>query len=609
MIQRFLILLICLSTFWRSTSAQNYHYDAANRLIQISSSDCTGAIYTYDANGNRLSIKQVSIATTSSVINEKCGNDGQIKIVPKDPSIKYRYQWSNGQTRASITNLASGNYSVIITDPSTGFTCDQVFTVRGTFKDSLAVIPHQIICNGANNGSAKLKVVTPDTIGSYLYHWSTSTDTAYTTIDSISNLKPGNYSVAIRNTARGCIRTINFSITEPPPLITDIIQTDASCPNSNDGTIKVNVDGDYSNYSFACTGPISGTLRSYQMTGLPAGKYMLTVIQNATNCSITKSITIGMKLSKATITASDPTTFFTGDDAMLSANTGPGYSYQWAKDGTDIPGATDSVYAARTDGSYTVRITLNECSLTSDPAKVIVLPTNNFAVSETDATCTTSNNGSIDVTASLSLKYTATITGTDGNTISKPFTTSLHIPNLSADTYSVCIGVDSQKTYKQCYTVVVNQPKDLSVYNVTINNLSKTVTMSLAGGKTYTVELNGRTFTTSDSTLTLPVTTGTNHLRITADQLCQGVYERTFLLSDGIIVFPNPFDRTLSVSLGLNRSQRIGVKVFNAVGTLVYSNIETNQGGFITIKLPDLIEGAYTLELSISNQLFKIIRK
>ncbi len=56
-----------------------------------------------------------------------------------------------------------------------------------------------------------------------------------------------------------------------------------------------------------------------------------------------------------------------GDTKILSANTGTGLSYQWFKNGSIIPGATNSSYPATTGGKYKVSVikTSTGCSRTS----------------------------------------------------------------------------------------------------------------------------------------------------------------------------------------------------------------------------------------------------
>ena len=100
-------------------------------------------------------------------------------------------------------------------------------------------------------------------------------------------------------------------------------------------------------------------------TATASGSY--TVIVTANSCSKTslaQSVTV-TPLPVATITPAGATTFCEGGSVVLNANSGVGLSYQWQKDGSDIPGATGSSYTATVSGSYTVLVTANSCSKTS----------------------------------------------------------------------------------------------------------------------------------------------------------------------------------------------------------------------------------------------------
>lgn len=596
----------------KSLGQSSYKYDAANRIVQISS-NCAGTLYTYDANGNRLSTNEVSIVTTSKVIDERCGKDGKIVITAQDTTVKYKYAWSNGKTTGEITSLVGGTYSVVITEPVTGFTCDQTFKINGIFKDSIRVDTQQITCNGAKNGKARIVIVTPDTVGSYLYHWSTSKDTSYRSLDSLANLAPGNYSVAVRNTHSGCVRSFAFTITEPPVLITGIAKTDAACTSGSDGTAKVTVGGDSNDYTYSWTGPFSGTKTTQEITGLSPGKYTVTVSKNGTECTLSKSIDVNPILADATITPNGPTAFYTGGNVVLSANTGSGYSYQWLKNGNELRGENNSTYTATDSGSYAVRIAVNTCALTSKPIVVVskfTLPADNFTVTTFDETCRGKGDGRIIFTASADMPYSAKLTKDGVEINSQTFTNASPMPieGLAAESYQLCFKVEGQE-FERCYDITIGAPKDLAVLNVTVNNTQKTLHLSLSGGTTYSIKLNGSTYTTTNTDITLPALTGRNQVSVTTDRPCQGLFERDFVISDGIAVYPAPFERNLLVGLGGNTSPVIGVKVYNAVGTLMYSGTVNNNSGSMTVPLPDLKKGVYLMQLSISSQWFKILRK
>jgi glucose/arabinose dehydrogenase len=116
---------------------------------------------------------------------------------------------------------------------------------------------------------------------------------------------------------------------------------------------------------------------SYVWNNVPAGSYMLTAkvidSQNATAMSQGVNVTVDSAPScTAVIQPGGPTTFCSGGNVTLYGNTGPGYIYQWKKDGTNITGATGPSYIANTTGEYQLKLVFDGCTTWSAPMKVNV---------------------------------------------------------------------------------------------------------------------------------------------------------------------------------------------------------------------------------------------
>ncbi|MBL7924577.1 MAG: T9SS type A sorting domain-containing protein [Bacteroidia bacterium] len=76
---------------------------------------------------------------------------------------------------------------------------------------------------------------------------------------------------------------------------------------------------------------------------------------------------------EAYIAAGGPTAFCLGGSVTLYAFTGPGWVYQWYKDGVLLSGATaDTLYVTQS-GDYTVNVSDGVCSLTSPITDVLVI--------------------------------------------------------------------------------------------------------------------------------------------------------------------------------------------------------------------------------------------
>jgi Secretion system C-terminal sorting domain len=174
----------------------------------------------------------------------------------------------------------------------------------------------------------------------------------------------------------------------------------------------------------------------------------------------------------------------------------------------------------------------------------------------------------------------------------------------------VCITVAGQANYSQCYNVVVTEPQDLSVYS-TINS-DNSLTLALTGGNQYNIQLNGVSYTTANSSITLPLVQGNNSLTITTDRLCQGTFQKVINGSGNITPYPVPFQNTLNINLGNANINNASIEIHNlSDGRVVYTKQYINQSGVLQLDVSNLDNGVYLLHLIIDNsdKIFKIIKK
>jgi len=256
-----------------------------------------------------------------------------------------------------------------------------------------------------------------------------------------------------------------------------------------------------------------------------------------------------------------------------------------------------------TTKTYTINVTRAEPAIFS-------LPGNNFALLATSATCKGVADGSINIAAAQNLNYVAAVTF-NGTANSYSFNTTQAINNLAAGTYHICITVQGDANYQQCFDIAITEPKDLAVYSV-INNTDKTVSLSLSGGTLYTIQLNGTNYTTSANSITLPLQEGNNPLVVTTDRMCQGSYKTVINILKAIIPFPDPFESEISVDLGTQKIANAYFEVHSiGDGQLVYAKQFFNQSGVVQLELNGLKQGVYALHITLDNteKIFKIIRK
>ena len=160
-----------------------------------------------------------------------------------------------------------------------------------------------------------------------------------------------------------------------------------------------------------------------------------------------------------------------------------------------------------------------------------------LSVETVSETCKSSNNGQINIVPIKNDTYKVAISGNGVNN-SFDFTTNYSINNLSAGTYSLIFSSPNDTNFKEEYTVIIAEPKDLSVQSKLSEN-SKEINLNLSGSTNYQIDLNGFSFSTSKSNISLPLENGINKIAIKGDFDCQGIFTEDFVIGSEITVYPN----------------------------------------------------------------------
>lgn len=117
---------------------------------------------------------------------------------------------------------------------------------------------------------------------------------------------------------------------------------------------------------------------SYKVTPAATTTYTIQSVVDAGGCvnTATSAVTVTVNPAPpASITPSGTQAFCQGDSLVLTATIGLNFSYQWKKDGVNIQGATNFIYAAKQGGAYTVQVTSSiGCSTLSQPVNLVMHP-------------------------------------------------------------------------------------------------------------------------------------------------------------------------------------------------------------------------------------------
>ena len=219
-------------------------------------------------------VTQTTAATlTTSVTNITCfGGTGAINLTASGGS-PFTYNWGGGVTTEDRTGLATGTYTVTVTNAQ-GCTSTTSATVTTPSVLALSATSTNINCIGGSTGSIDL---TPTGGTSpYTYNWGGGVTT-----EDRTGLTAGIYTVTVTD-ANGCTATLSQTITQPTALNLSTVITQVTCVGGTDGAIDLTVTGSTAPYTYNWGGGIN----TQDRTGLGAGTYTV-IVTDANGCIAT----------------------------------------------------------------------------------------------------------------------------------------------------------------------------------------------------------------------------------------------------------------------------------------------------------------------------------
>ncbi len=462
---------------------------------------------------------------------------------------------------------------------------------------TLSTAVNNIPCNGGV-GSA---TVTPT--GGFpplTYVWNTSPQQ---TTATATGLTAGSYTATVSD-AYGCSATSVVTITDPPPLTSNVTTQGATCGMAN-GSASVTVGGGTPSYTFNW----SNGSTTASATGMPSGPYTYTVTDQ-NGCTITGSTNISVA-NGPTVTATPVTNVLCNGNATGSASatqtggTAP-YTYAW---GTS-PVQTTQVATGLAAGTYSVIvIDVNGCS-SSSLVTITQPPALAATISSTNVSCFGGNNGTASVTRSG---------GTPGYNYSwSPSGTGPNPTGLPAGQYTVVITDANGCTTVQ--TTNITQPLALNVsttssgsscgssangtasatpsggtapysYSWSTSPVQTTPSVSNLPGGTYVVTITDANGCTTQGTVTIPTSTQPNaNFSYVPAVTCEGISFKFFDASTQTLSWYWDFGHD-----NMTSTQQHPIHVFPYNGTynvsLIVSNPPCKDTMTTTITVGDVTNG------------------
>jgi len=468
----------------------NYTYlwnDPSASTTQVINGLASGtyAVTVTDSHGC-ITTATTTITGPSAALNPVTGSDsstctknnGSVFANPTGGTPGYSYTWSPGGVGQTINNLASGTYSLTVTDKN-GCSQTAIQTVSDAGGATISLNGNPVIqCFAGNNGTATA-TVTGGT-APLAFVWSTglsgtTTSTGFTSV--ISGLDSGIYVINVTD-VHGCLSSSSITLHAPPqinPIISSGNQTNVTCNGLTNGQATLTTSGGTGTIGYAWP-PSAGNSVTATATNLAPGTYVVTVT-DANSCSVTTSVII---------TQPNPLGLFTtyvgsvcgNPNGSVSAFASGGtvtYNYVWT------PGGPGQTITGLIPGSYQVVVTDNNGCTFSASQSVSDSGAANVTLSGPSATICIGQPAILSanvVGGILPFKYN----WSTGDTIPGPLT----VTPATTTIYSLIVtDAKGCTSAVQTDTVKVNKPLSVKLSSTGLavcNGASATITAAASGG-------------------------------------------------------------------------------------------------------------------------------
>lgn len=229
------------------------------------------------------------------------------------------------------------------------------------------------------------------------------------------------------------------------------------------------------------------------------------------------------------------------------------------------------------------------------------LPPNNFTIRTIGAYCVGSANGSISISALETLDYEVSLTG-NGMNVTDVFSNEISFGDLTSGDYQICMSPIELPSFSQCFDITISEPEPLNVQAKT-GLQQKKLNLALSGGNIYYIQLNDTLYTTSRSSINLPLTKGANALKVSTDKNCQGEYFEVINIGDDILVYPNPVvDGRIHLAMDNLVDKQVEVMILSYSGSQVLHQSAKPINGQVDINVNALAKGTYILYVKAKNK-------
>ncbi|QTN38384.1 T9SS type A sorting domain-containing protein [Cryomorphaceae bacterium] len=268
----------------------------------------------------------LSLAITSIDESVVGAQDGSASSSVSGGTPPYTYLWSNGLQATAVSGLATGPYSLTVSDANGCQISGSVSIAAGSAVLGLSGLATDVSCAGGSNGTISLTVLGGQAPFAFL--WADGP-----LVQNRTGLVAGSYSVTVTDNI-GQEASSSFVITQPVVISVALSSTDETINGASDGSASATVSGGTPPYSYSW----SNGAMSNSISGLNPGSYGLTVTDaNGCTNTVSTSIAPGTPILSINSSASSVSCSGGSDGSATTSISGglPPYTYLWS-DGSNL---------------------------------------------------------------------------------------------------------------------------------------------------------------------------------------------------------------------------------------------------------------------------------
>jgi gliding motility-associated-like protein len=235
------------------------------------------------------------ITPGQQIKNVSCNglSDGQITLMPNGGTPPYTITWQGGQSGPTISGLAAGNFTAVITDSKNcTFTHTVTIIQPEPFQAFLNTTQTQdVSCPGETDGTISVALQGGNiNIGSSVFLWENGV--APTNSNIATGLAAGTYSVTVVD-PKGCEDSLTHTLTTPPPIeftLGEVLPIQCFGQNTFVTVESVTGGNPTATYVFSVNNGIDRL--PGEQVAVVAGNHIVTVTDLVNGCEADTTITI-----------------------------------------------------------------------------------------------------------------------------------------------------------------------------------------------------------------------------------------------------------------------------------------------------------------------------